>query len=370
VRRWVLNGLLVAVSSLVGLLLGEAGLRLYQWTASGVPLRNAELWAVAPDSAAAPALPNLLDRELGWRPAAGYRYDGQGRRADGTEYPLRVSQGRHGFRRFGSGRGPRTLVVGDSYTQALDVSDERTYYALLEHEVGLQVWAVGSNGYGTLQELLLVEEHLAEVRPELVVWQTCYNDFMNNSFELESEWKAGNGRLHERPYLFGDEVAFRLPGHFERTRAWLARSTRLYEFVASRLARFASPPGERDELLHDILAHGRSHPGFREALAITDRLFRRLAARVRPARVLVFEACTTAAPFHPAVAELARRHGMDFAAELPGAIDLAQQAGQVLLSSDRVHWNEEGHRIVADVLAEHIRKVVRRGAASGDVPDP
>src|SRR5262245_26780045 len=109
-------------------------------------------------------------------------------REDGSQYPLHVTQGRHGFRRFGEGTGLRTLVVGDSYTQALAVSDDRTYYDLLQRDVGLQMYAVGSSGYGTLQESMLIDQYFDEIQPLLVVLQFCYNDFMDNDYALAREW--------------------------------------------------------------------------------------------------------------------------------------------------------------------------------------
>ena len=352
-RAGLVRLLLVTGSILVSLLSCELGLRIYQRLALDAPMGNDGLWVSADQQA---ALPNLFDHRLGWRPTEGYALDSSGEREDGSRYPLHVTQGRHGFRRFGSGSGPRTFVVGDSYTQALEVSDDRTYYARLEREVGLRMYAIGSSGYGTLQESMLLDQHFDEVKPELVIWQFCYNDFMNNSYELESAWTAGNSYLHDRPYLDGGEIRFRPPGSFARLRRWAWHSTRLYGFVAGRLARAAAP--SEDLLLKDILAQGAEHPGFRDAVEITDRLFARIAARVGGTPVMVFETCTTAAPFYPAIKDIARRHGMQFAPELPGALDVAEQRGSKLLAADHVHWNEEGHRIIADTLTGHVRRAL------------
>jgi hypothetical protein len=341
---------------LTSLLLCEGGLRAYQKVALGIPMGNdGYFWE---DGATQTHLSNLLDRRLGWRPTEGYVSDDPGRREDGSTYPRHVTQRRHGFRRYGTGHGPRTFVIGDSFTEALEVSDDRTYYARLEREIPLNVYAIGSLDYGTLQEAMLLDEYFDEIKPDLVIWQFCYNDFMNNSFELAGAWKADNCDTAQRPYLIGDDVQLRLLGPAGRLRAWAQRTLRLYDFVADRLARATCETTDR--LMNEILSQGAEHPGFRRSVEITDRLLGRVAARVGRTPVILFEACTTAAPFRPAIESLAKRHGMEFVPELPGAIDLAEQRGQKLLASDHVHWDEEAQAIVAQALAPHVRRALAR----------
>src|SRR5437867_3136868 len=95
---------------------------------------------------------------------------------------------RGGFRRFGdpSSSRPKLLVVGDSFTHALEVSDDKTYYALLGDRLGAEVFAYGAGGYGTLQESLVLDEYVDIIKPDAILWQFCSNDFVNNDLELES----------------------------------------------------------------------------------------------------------------------------------------------------------------------------------------
>ena len=97
-----------------------------------------------------------LDEKLGWRATENYRFDGIKRNFDGTEYHATVSQGSNGFRLFrnvSSGK-PRIFVIGDSFTQATDVSDDKTYYAVLKRVLDAEAFGYGVGGYGSLQEFL------------------------------------------------------------------------------------------------------------------------------------------------------------------------------------------------------------------------
>ena len=76
--------------------------------------------------------------------------------------------------------------------------------------LNVEVFAYGGSGYGTLQESLVVDHYLPIVRPDLVLLQVSYNDFINNSFELERASYYNNNFLL-RPYLEGDRIRRRFP---------------------------------------------------------------------------------------------------------------------------------------------------------------
>jgi len=92
------------------------------------------------------------------------------------------------------------LFVGDSFTQAGDVSNDQTYYFHFAQLSGLDTYAAGAGGYGTLQEEGLVGRLLRETRlqPDIFVLQFCTNDFISNSVTLESESIVFEQRI--RPY--------------------------------------------------------------------------------------------------------------------------------------------------------------------------
>ena len=82
--------------------------------------------------------------------------------SDGTTYYAKISQDGHGFRMFGnvsSGK-PRVFVIGDSFTQATDVSDDKTYYAIVKRLLNVEVFAYGGGGYGSLQECMILDKYI------------------------------------------------------------------------------------------------------------------------------------------------------------------------------------------------------------------
>ena len=155
-----------------------------------VTLRSARYWRDGTFQAE-----NTYDPDLGWVPTPNY--------ARRTRRPGRghYSTNALGARMWGSHPGsPRILFVGDSFTQASDVSNDETYYARFARLSGLDTYAIGASGYGTLQERKLLERVLrvSGLRPDVFVLQFCGNDFVDNSPTLERESIAFAQRI--RPY--------------------------------------------------------------------------------------------------------------------------------------------------------------------------
>jgi len=87
----------------------------------------------------------------------------------------------------------RILLLGDSFTEAMQVPLEATYGRVLEDKLNqsepekrVEVINNGVSGYGTAGELLLFEEEGSRYRPDLVLLAFYPgNDIMNNSPEVE-----------------------------------------------------------------------------------------------------------------------------------------------------------------------------------------
>jgi hypothetical protein len=143
------------------------------------------------------------DAELGWVPTPNYAPRDQTLRDfNGTTHRRRYRTNELGSRLWGTHPSRRKIVfIGDSVTEAIDVSDDETYYARFAAESGLDTYAIGGKGYGTLQENKLLERTLRRsgMTPEILALQFCAsNDFSNNSAVLE----AHSLGFHEsvRPY--------------------------------------------------------------------------------------------------------------------------------------------------------------------------
>ena len=356
-RKWLGRIILVFVSFLLVFALGEVATRIYQFLRYQIPLTGTGLDQSSAEKLHPVArLPNILDRRLGWRGTPNYRYQGQEHNPDGTVYPLLVSKGSQGFRAFGavSTSKPKIFVLGDSFTEALQVSDEQTYYAILGRVLGCEIFAAGSGGYGSLQEYMLLDQYFDQIHPDLVLWQFCYNDFMDNCYDLSMQWKAGSLSL-ERPYLEHGQIVYRMPRRFPWLYKFASQWSRFLYLLTTRLDRLLAPPPGKDLLLQAIVRQRDAHPTFAESVGITDQIMGKVADRVRSTPVVVFESCTTSAAFFPVIERIALRHGMRFVKNLPGVLDIAEQKGHRLRSSDGIHWNPDGHRMVADALGQFLK---------------
>ncbi len=104
----------------------------------------------------------------------------------------------------------RIAVLGDSFTEAREVPLKDTYWKLLEGHLGkcmsgnsqnVEMINFGVSGYGTAQQLLLLDKHVLKYDPDIILLAIFTgNDIWNNSLELDGHerrpyFKLDNGRL-------------------------------------------------------------------------------------------------------------------------------------------------------------------------------
>ena len=124
----------------------------------------------------------------------------------------------------------RVLFLGDSFTQAHEVSTGSAYYDVFEELVKdeYSVYAVGVGGFGNLQEYMSLKRVWNIVRPDVVVWQLSRNDPSDNVFEIDDSSLWNNQR--PRPYLNLEDNAILIknPGF------WLFDLSRGFKYVFGR----------------------------------------------------------------------------------------------------------------------------------------
>jgi len=145
----------------------------------------------------------VLESKIGWRAKENYNHEGVMYSLDRQPYEISISTDENGFRNTPKKTGAGSiLIVGDSFTQSVEVSDDKTYYAYLGEALGRDVYAYGMAGYGTLQEYMILEEYMERINPVMVILQFCSNDFIDNEITLERNANYYVGL--ERPYLTDD----------------------------------------------------------------------------------------------------------------------------------------------------------------------
>ena len=172
-KRWLLNGVLLAVSLAACFGMAEGILRLIDYT---YPV----FWTYDDDTAS-----RLYPGAEGWF------------RTEGEAY-IKINSA--GFRdsEHSKAKTPNTMrvaILGDSMTEALEVPLKKNFSYILEQNLkrckslgnrNVEVLNFGVSGYGTAQELLTFQRRVAAYSPDVTVLAFyAGNDVRNNSKELE-----------------------------------------------------------------------------------------------------------------------------------------------------------------------------------------
>jgi len=98
----------------------------------------------------------------------------------------------------------RIAILGDSFSEAFQVSQDRTFWAVLEGELQampeyrdqtVEVINFGVSGFGTIQEWQMLQHYARDYSPDLVLLAFLPgNDVRNNSRQLEPD--------HRRPFAW------------------------------------------------------------------------------------------------------------------------------------------------------------------------
>lgn len=325
-RRRLVAALALALVGILALAVGELAVRLYIRSTRG-------------------SLALVMDRHLGWKPRPRYDFRGTRITAAGLPYQVHVTTDAEGFRQRdppGSGR-PLILVLGDSYTHAMNASDANTYYAVLGRELGCDIAAYGCSGYGTLQETLVLEQYLERLKPAAVLLQFCSNDFANNHYPTDCRTVTN---VFTRPYWEEGTLRYRMPKACRWLREIGNHGSYLVYFLFSRidilLARYRGPhcPSDRD------LFTEPDSP----AVRVTGELLRRLRARCGDIPVFTF--CITGdadteALIEPFLAE----QGLTVIPGITALLCERDEGRQALRLQRDAHLNETGEAVLGHALA-------------------
>jgi lysophospholipase L1-like esterase len=296
-----------------------------------------------------------LDEELGWLPTANYAFSGELVDGEGNPYDVHIQTDSAGYRLFGdplTTRRKKVLFIGDSFTQAMHVSDDKTYPALLAEALDIEVFSFGVEGYGTLQEYMLLERIIDDVNPDVVVLQFCPNDFINNSYDLELRAIENNNRLR-RPYFTEDGITYRTPSSHQAIREFAANYSKFLYWILSRIDMLRASPAaaasaESSETL--IEKEGMAYPYFQRAVHVTELLLKKIRMRVPDAVPVYLFSTHHGEPYYEQIERIADSAGVIFIDGPPQAVTAAQRQGIPTLAADKGHWSNGGHQIVADAL--------------------
>jgi hypothetical protein len=335
-------------SVVITLLLLEASLRLYQRVRYQVP------FFASLDASTSPTFSGItLDETLGWRSTPDYYEDGTRRNSDGSSYPVHITIASNGFRQYGdvNTTRPKVLVLGDSITQAMQVSDTSTYYAIIGQTLDVEIFAYGAGGLGSLQEYMILDRYFDEIKPDLVIWQFCYNDLFNNVPELEMYSRGANNGM-QRPYWVDGEIKYYLPKPFPELREFALKYSRLLYWLLSRVDIVTST---LPDIGTEIRDQGVTHPGFQKGVQVTSEMLARVRTRIgdTPAVAIL---CSPPSFATDSFRELSEANGFAFV-DTGLAVQKAKDAGEIITIDDNAHWNEKGSEVAASAIIEYLNSI-------------
>lgn len=299
----------------------------------------------------------VIDRELGWAPGPNLDILTIAQDAASEYYLLRITSDENGFRMFGNPEVTdrrKIMVIGDSFTQAMEVSDDKTYFSLLRESLDAEIFAMGTGGYGTLQSYLMLRNWIDIVQPDAVILQFCTNDFVNNHYGLEKASIYNNNGL-KRPYLIDGEIVRKLPRKMPTVRHFANRHSRFLYYIFSRIDIIRSQM-HMQSVEHSIYATPGDVLEFKEAVEVTGELFQKLAELTTSngAELFVFSEGNLE-PYYQNFLRISEgTDGLILMDGIAEALLQAEESGRVIRAGDFAHWNNEGHRVVASVITEFL----------------
>jgi len=311
---------------------------------------------VADPSAPVPHNYRVLDTIYGWHVQEGYHYQGRMRDKCDSSYAVNISFGKNGFRRWGNPAvidKKKVLFLGDSYTAAVQTGDDHLFYKIIGDSLPLEVFAFGAAGFGNTQEAMFLERYVNEVKPDIVVWQFCSNDFMDNYWELE---KAAIYRVRmKRPYILEDgNTVYHWEEEYPRT---VRPYSNFLYFILKRIAKitgtFDQAPKEPAEKF--IGEQGLAYPLFAKSVKMTDAVIKKVKS-VLPAstKLIAFDA-DGYQPQYDQFKRLCSENNIPFVDGLANMVSDAENKGQCVRSDDGYHWNNRGNAMVAQFLINYLR---------------
>lgn len=361
------------------------------------------------------------DRERGWvlRPGARGVVSGE------TRQYVRVNS--HGFRDLErSYEKPantvRIAVLGNSWTEALQVPLEKTYCSLLERLLTrsacfagkeVEVLNFGVAGYSGGQEFLTLQKEVWKYNPDIVLLAFYpARDIANNVRELNNAanperspyyvYREGNLALDDSfrslPELQPRQIALQKMGYRIDEHIYLLKAaSALQRFVKMRVAmagaRERAETAGVDNLEYTIYAPPSQAP-MEEAWRVTEGLFaamrdeakshgaefRIVVQATRPqvipdpakrAEVMRKLGVTDLSYADRRIREFAAREGIAVTTLAPALADYAETHHVYLNGFNRTnlgagHWNETGHRVAAETIAADVCKAAEDEAAKGN----
>jgi hypothetical protein len=313
----------------------------------------------------------------------------------------------------------RIAVMGDSFTEALQVPIEKTFTSVLERELAncealkgknVEVINFGVTGFGTAQELQKLRYYAWDYAPDMVMLAFFTgNDVQNNSRPLQQD--------DYRPYFLLQNGKLVLDDSFVNAPGFRSRFSSLNVFLSwsvahSRLLQVAAAAKnymtqknvegvKTTEMgLSDDIYHEPTDPVWKDAWNVTDALIVEMRDEVKAkgaqflvvtlsssiqvdpdpvAREQLIKRLGVPNLFYPDehVAQLSKREDIPVLTLAPTFLQYAQEHHVELhgfRGNNQGHWNESAHQLGGELMARKVCEMQTQGAtptparAAADLP--
>ena len=86
---------------------------------------------------------------------------------------------------------------------------------------------MGTGGYGTVQQYLLLEKYFEIIKPSIILHQFCTNDFFDNSIEI-SRLSTSHNQYYRRPYYINGKI-LRIDTNFAKSYRFLYKHSFIFK---------------------------------------------------------------------------------------------------------------------------------------------
>ncbi|GBE16307.1 hypothetical protein BMS3Abin15_00120 [bacterium BMS3Abin15] len=271
------------------------------------------------------------------RPIEGYGY-------------IKYSTTKYGFRVFGdiNTQKKKIFVIGDSFTLAATVSDGNAYYDYLKkNNANIEIFAYGGGGYGSLQEYLILDRFYDMIKPDLIIWQWCSNDIVNNSYELESASYINNNRM-VRPYYINGKIKRLYPQQDYGFIYKIIQHSYLLKTLDIRLNILKSQVAATIEDRWTI-----DDPLLQSSIKNTSEIMGLVRKRAGATPIVVFMVDRSPVTID-SLSSIFKKYSMYFIKNIPDELQNARAKGIAVTGPRNPHWNNTGHSIAGKVIRDYL----------------
>lgn len=312
---------------------------------------------IKPKSADVPRPPYntaMKDDVLGWKMTPNYSFQGVMYDSENQSYDVDLKFNQEGFKSFGNieSSKKKAFFIGDSYTASIEVSNQDSYFEIIGDSLDWEVFAYGHAGYGSLQEAMILEKYLSTIQPDVVIWQTCSNDFMDNwgPLEMESSYHVGE----RRPYLSTSNKIF-YHRAISRLEA-LAEHSSFFHFLFGKINGIKKSVQSHEASAEFKISHEElEYSTFAQSYQVTRNILKRVFNELGQDIDFIAFSADTHEPQATFMRKIFEENGLEYFIDPAITVRDRKEAGVIVHTFDGYHWTPAGHRIIADELITILR---------------